>query len=410
MQEKEQIEGFLLCNIRGVGAAGIRRLMQETESAEEIFRLPEERLALLLGKKRAACFLAGVEEKKRKAAQRRYFQMKEKGIFFLPCWDSCYPVRLKQLADAPVCLYGKGKLPAAEKKVVAVVGARECSGYGYEAAKYFAGGLAEKGVVIVSGMARGVDGAAQTAALEAGGISVGVLGCGVDICYPPENRELYERLEKEGCLLSEYPPGTEPKASLFPPRNRIISGLSDMVLVTEAREKSGTLITVDMALEQGREVFAVPGRITDRLSYGCNRLIRNGAGMAVSVPQLWQELQGIYAPAECGVRVSGRTRGGALHEEAYASEEKEGFLEECPRPLGRRILTVLDSDPVSLDELHSRLAADQGVQSPSLPALMEELVLLCMEGKAERRAGMYCAGRQFPEQGCRACTFSRSAQ
>lgn len=398
MQEKEQIEGFLLCNIKGVGAAGIRRLIQETENVEEIFRLSKGRLELLLGKKRAACFLAGVEEKKRKAAQRLYLQMREKGIFFLPCWDSGYPVRLKQLVDAPACLYGRGKLPAAERKVVAVVGARECSGYGYEAAKYFAGGLAERGVVIVSGMARGVDGAAQMAALEAGGSSMGVLGCGVDICYPPENRKLYERLAKEGCLLSEYPPGTEPKASLFPPRNRIISGLSDMVLVTEAREKSGTLITVDMALEQGREVFAVPGRITDRLSYGCNRLIRNGAGMAVSVPQLWQELQGMHIPADGGIRLIDRACGAESHDAEPALKKEEDFDVDSLRPLERRLLDIMDSDPVSLDELWSRLAADKGAQSPSLPELMEELVLLCMEGKAGNQAGMYYAKRQLQDQ------------
>ena len=133
---------------------------------------------------------------------------------------------------------------------------------------------------MVSGMARGIDGIAQKAALEAGGASFAVLGCGVDICYPEENRELYDRLLQEGGILSEYPPGMPPEPKLFPPRNRIISGLSDLVLVIEARKKSGTLITVDMALEQGREVYALPGRVSDKLSDGCNRLIRQGAGVA----------------------------------------------------------------------------------------------------------------------------------
>lgn len=162
----------------------------------------------------------------------------------------------------------------------AIIGARLASGYGREQARRFARRLASRGITIISGMARGIDGIAQKAALDAGGRSYAVLGCGVDICYPEENRELYDRLLQEGGIISEYPPGTYPEARLFPQRNRIISGLSDLVLVIEARKKSGTLITVDMALEQGREVYALPGRVSDSLSDGCNRLIRQGAGAA----------------------------------------------------------------------------------------------------------------------------------
>ena len=148
----------------------------------------------------------------------------------------------------------------------AIIGARLASGYGREQARRFARRLASRGITIISGMARGIDGIAQKAALDAGGRSYAVLGCGVDICYPEENRELYDRLLQEGGIISEYPPGTYPEARLFPQRNRIISGLSDLVLVIEARKKSGTLITVDMALEQGREVYALPGRVSDSLS------------------------------------------------------------------------------------------------------------------------------------------------
>ena len=207
-------------------------------------------------------------------------------------WEEGFPKRLKEISDPPLVLYRIGKLPEPGKKMAAIVGARACSSYGKEMAEYFARGLAKEGIGIVSGMARGADGIAQRAALSAGGYSVAVLGCGVDICYPEENRPLYEKLWDNGCILSEYPPGTLPHSRLFPPRNRIISALSDLVLVIEAREKSGTLITVDMALEQGKDVFAVPGRITDTCSRGCNRLIGNGAGIAVSVAQLLQELQG----------------------------------------------------------------------------------------------------------------------
>lgn len=384
MQEKEKLDGFWLCNIRGIGAASIRKLVEAAGSAGAVFELPEERLRELLGEKRADCLKRGMEEKYRKSVKRRYCRLAERGIFFLPFWDDAFPERLRHLPDAPAFLYGKGRLPGAGQKAVAVIGARECSGYGREAAKYFAAGLAGEGIAVVSGMARGVDGIAQAAALEAGGSSVAVLGCGVDICYPPENAKLYERLIREGCLLSEYPPGTEPNASLFPPRNRIISGLSDLVLVIEARERSGTLITVDMALEQGRDVFAVPGRITDGCSRGCNRLIQNGAGMAVSVTQLLEELKGMHA--EPGMGVTGEQR-----QRICAGQG----MEACKSPLGERILKVLDCDPKSLDEIQIRLAADGAGTLVALPDLMHELVLLCMRGAAENRAGMYSSKAAF---------------
>lgn len=376
MQEKEKVEGFWLCNIRGIGAASIKKLVEAAKSPSAVFELPEERIRELLGEKRADCLKRGLEEKHRKAAERQYYRLAERGIFFLPFWDIAFPERLRQIPDAPAFLYGKGKLVQAEKKAVAVIGARECSGYGREAAKYFAAGLAKAGIVVVSGMARGVDGIAQTAALDAGGSSVAVLGCGVDICYPPENTALYERLAREGCLLSEYPPGTEPAAQLFPPRNRIISGLSDLVLVTEARERSGTLITVDMALEQGKDVFAVPGRITDKCSRGCNGLIQHGAGMAVSVEALLEELNGTEA-AKCD-------ENGA----AGRQTERAGTLAE-------RILRILDCDPKSLDEIQSSLVSLDTEGRIPMPKLMHELVLLCMQGKAESCGGMYFSKEAF---------------
>lgn len=382
MQEREKLESFWLCNIKGIGAASIRKLLKEAGSAGAVFKLPEERLKELLGENRADCLKRGLEEKHRKAVERRYDWLAEHGIFFLPCWDENFPERLRQLPDVPAFLYGRGRLPQEEKKAVAIIGARECSGYGREAAKYFAAGLAREGIVVVSGMARGVDGIAQTAALDAGGSSVAVLGCGVDICYPPENARLYEQLLQEGCLLSEYPPGTEPKASLFPPRNRIISGLSDLVLVTEARERSGTLITVDMALEQGRDVFAVPGRITDSCSRGCNRLIQNGAGMAVSVTQILEELKGMHV----GQRAAERESGGRCSSDHPA--ERIGTL-------GARILKVLDCDPRSLDEIQRLITADEEGSKIPMSELMHELVLLCMQGAVENQAGMYFSKEGF---------------
>lgn len=214
------------------------------------------------------------------------------GITFCCFLEEDFPEHLRTIPDPPFGLYFMGKKPlfgekSAERKEqcrtepsAAIIGARLASGYGREQARRFSRRLASRGITIISGMARGIDGIAQKAALDVGGKSYAVLGCGVDICYPEENRELYDRLLQEGGIFSEYPPGTYPEARLFPQRNRIISGLSDVVLVIEARRRSGTLITVDMALEQGREVYALPGRVSDSLSDGCNRLIRQGAGAA----------------------------------------------------------------------------------------------------------------------------------
>lgn len=190
----------------------------------------------------------------------------------------------------------KAALPGIDSPAAAVIGARFASGYGREQARRFSYRMASRGITIISGMARGIDGIAQTAALDAGGRSCAVLGCGVDICYPEENRPLYDRLLQQGGILSEYPPGTPPEARLFPLRNRIISGLSDAVLVIEARRKSGTLITVDMALEQGRDVFALPGRVSDSLSDGCNRLIRQGAAPATCPEDLLEYFFGTNDP------------------------------------------------------------------------------------------------------------------
>lgn len=176
----------------------------------------------------------------------------------------------------------RGKLPDENEPAVAVIGARECSEYGRYVAEELGQYLGRAGIQVISGMARGIDGISQQAALSAGGTSYGVLGCGVDICYPAQNRRLYEELLEKGGLLSTYAPGTKPLPQHFPPRNRIVSGLSDALIVIEARQKSGTLITVDMALEQGRDVYVVPGRLTDRLSDGCNHLLTQGAGVFLS--------------------------------------------------------------------------------------------------------------------------------
>lgn len=188
-----------------------------------------------------------------------------------------YPERLRILEDMPDKIYVAGELPEDETPSIAIVGARNCSSYGQNMAYEYGRILAGAGVQVVSGLARGVDAAAHAGALAGGGKSYGVLGCGADVCYPASSRKLYETMKNRGGILSELEPGTPPMAYHFPRRNRIISGLADGVLVVEAKEKSGSLITADFALEQGKTVFAVPGRVGDLLSEGCNRLIYQGA-------------------------------------------------------------------------------------------------------------------------------------
>ena len=202
-----------------------------------------------------------------------------------------YPKRLTEHPGMPEELYVRGELPGSGP-AVAIVGARMCSQYGRIQAQEFARVLAAHGVSVISGMARGADGCAHNGALEAGGRTFAVLGCGLDICYPACNRHLFEKIPKAGGLISEFPEGAKPLRCHFPMRNRIISALADIVLVIEAKEKSGSLITADFALEQGRDVFAVPGRVGDDLSAGCNRLIAQGAGIACS-PQTLLEQFGI---------------------------------------------------------------------------------------------------------------------
>ena len=299
-----------------------------------------------------------------------YERMREKGIFLVTEEEPLFPEQLSQIPDKPYVLYYAGKLPQRGKKAVALIGARDCTSYGRYMAEQFGASFAKAGIQVISGMARGIDGIGQSAVLKEGGYSLGVLGCGVDFCYPRENRELYERLLADGGICSEYPPGTEPKAFLFPPRNRIISGLCDAVLVVEAREKSGTLITVDMALEQGRDVYALPGRATDPLSGGCNRLIRQGAGM-VTTPELFLEefLEG--AAGKGGER----------------TEPVQGrliFLEG----IGRELWEVLDVNPLPTQELLHRYEEKYG-KTITLPILFRELLELCAGGYAGQVGGSY---------------------
>lgn len=207
-----------------------------------------------------------------------------------------YPKKLQEIKNAPAGIYIKGNLPDENQKTVAIVGSRICSQYGRIAAEQFGQVLAQNGVQIISGLARGIDCIAQKAACEAGGSSFGVLGCGINVIYPVQNKNIYSLVESRGGLISEVSPDAPPLRQHFASRNRIISALADIVLVIEAKEKSGTNITVNHALEQGKDIYALPGRITDICSEGCNHLIAQGAGIATSPAAILNAL-GIYPPS-----------------------------------------------------------------------------------------------------------------
>ncbi len=264
---------------KGLAGTHLCRVLDHFGSAERAYFADPEEYRLVDGLPAQA--LASLEDKQLDGAERILEQCDRLYLHVLTRQDADYPERLRQLPDGPAVLYYKGKLPAFDDEMaVAVVGSREATEYGRSVAARFGLELTRAGALVVSGIAQGVDTAAVKGALQAGGPVVSVLGGGIDVPYPRENRFLYQDVAAAGALISEYPPGTEPRSGHFPIRNRIISGLSLGVLVVEAAERSGALITARLAADQGRDVFAIPGGIDAPLSRGTNLLIQEGAMLA----------------------------------------------------------------------------------------------------------------------------------
>jgi DNA processing protein len=269
--------------------------------------------------------------------------------------DAVFPARLRAIFDPPPSLYlrGAGDPLVLARRAVAVVGARSCSPYGAQVARMLGRELARAGLVVVSGLARGIDGEAHRGALEANGLTVAVLGCGIDRDYPASNAQLSRRIEESGLVVSEYEPGVEPAPWRFPARNRIIAGLCEAVVVVEARERSGALITADFALEEGREVFAVPGEITSALSAGTNGLLKLGAAPLTSAEDVLDAL-GIERPDPAeAVDVS---------------------------PEAAQILELVREAPSGADELAARGVMDAGAVSVALTELELAGLVAAAEG------------------------------
>lgn len=286
----EELYWYWIHNIEGIGYKTIQALLSGGKTARQVY---EENNAtwntILTQKQKQALEMSKDLER----ITKQYNKLQEQGIRFLSIANEAYPSRLRKIDSPPFGLYIRGNLPQENRPTIAIIGTRNSSAYGEEMARYFARELAKFGITIISGMARGIDAIAQCSAVKERGSSCAVLGCGVDICYPKENFSLYQTLIQKGGILSEYAPGTPPRAGLFPIRNRIISGLADGILVIEAKEKSGTQITVDWALEQGKEIYALPGRAGDPLSEGCNRLIQMGAKLVTTVEDLREDFPSI---------------------------------------------------------------------------------------------------------------------
>lgn len=396
MREKRHKEGNIekkefmlwLCSLPGIGNVRGGRLLKLCEgSAERLYHAPKALWREVVSE--------SLYENVRRFTDRwrlweEYVRLEEKGIGFIHIFEETYPDKLREIPDAPLGLFYRGRLPEKKEASVAVVGARDCSEYGRYVARELGEFLGRRGIGVVSGMARGIDGISQQAALDSGGRSYGVLGCGVDICYPAANRGLYERLLEQGGILSAYPPGTEPKPGNFPPRNRIVSGMADALVVIEARERSGTLITVDMALEQGREVFVVPGRITDKLSDGCNGLLRQGARIFLSPGDFLEEMfLGAHTePFTYQETTRGEVGSGNLRTDITIPDSRE---REALEPQLRQVYEALDFTPRTLEQIRDRLSF-----SCSVGSLGAMLITLCVKRLAlQVSPGCFCVSGKY---------------
>jgi DNA processing protein len=325
----------------GIGDVTGRRLVESFGGPAAALAASREALLSARFSPAVAAALAGADLAASAAEVRRTHAA---GARLIPCTDTEYPALLRQVPDAPLYLVARGE-PIADGPTVAVVGARHATPYGREVATRLAEELAQAGVTVVSGLARGIDGAAHAGALHGGGQTIAVLGSGIDVVYPREHAELAERIAQTGTLLSERPLGAPPLAEHFPARNRIIAGMTHGTVVVEAAARSGSLITARLALEQGREVFAVPGRIDSPLSVGTHRLIQEGAKLTASLDDILIEI----APAL-------RARAGAAIAERRRGVEG-GIAGAAEEPL----LPLLAGGPLAIDELirESGLPASQ---------------------------------------------------
>jgi len=286
---EEIIYLLALKDIKGIGDTIARRLLKRIGSPESVFKagintlLEVDGINISLAKS-----IKGYSDWNKIIREAKI--IKNKGIKIVKYNDNNYPRNLKNIYNSPLFLYYIGHIDTQDDIALAVIGSRDCDDYGIRITEKLVKQLSEKGITVISGMARGIDTFAHKAALSSGGRTVAVLGNGVDICYPNENRELYTAITERGYVVSEYSVGTAPESVNFPKRNRLISGLSLGVIVIQARKNSGALITADYANEQNRDVFAIPGNIDNRRNCGSNHLLKNGAKLVENIDDIVEEI------------------------------------------------------------------------------------------------------------------------
>ncbi len=365
-----ELESLIVLNlIDGLGSITIKRLLESFGSAEKVLATrraellqidgigPE--LARRLSDWKNSVNLAGEIEK-----------IEKNHLSIVAFNDPAYPKLLKEIYDPPPILYVKGSLKEEDNYAIAVVGTRRCSHYGRMSSERLSAQIARLGLTVVSGLARGVDTAAHRGALSANGRTIAVLGSGLDRIYPPENRELAEDIAASGALISEFPLGTGPHRQNFPLRNRVISGLSLGIVVVEAAKRSGSLITASQALEQGRAVFAVPGRMDSYFSKGTNALIREGAKLVEGIEDICEEFPYLFAP------------------EAESSAESEETKRPRPR-LSREeeiVLNKLSAQERSIDEITLECKLPPAAVLASLLSLEIKRLAIQLPGKLFRKA------------------------
>lgn len=360
---KDKLYAFWLCNIPGIGCRKIEALLQYFGSPKGIFEANQnhfDAIQNLNQKDKEKIFWNRKEEN----VIQQYHETKQKGIRFCYQEEEDFPENLKQIPDAPYGLFYKGNLPKKEMPAVAIVGARQASYEARQLAQKFGKELAENGIQVISGMARGVDISAQRGALETvRGRTYAVLGNGVDICYPREHIEEYMLMQENGGVISEFPIKTPSMPYHFPMRNRIISGLSDGILVISAKKGSGSLITAEAGLEQGKEIFVLPGSITDSQFEGSNQLIQNGAALVTKVRDILDGL-GLFFDMDATER----------------KKNSEVMLETAEKI----VYAILSLEPVHI----SQIADETGLE---LQQIMEILLSLQMKQLVQSIGNNYYA-------------------
>lgn len=348
-----------LSHIEGISNRDIGRLIDYFCNIEELWTAKEEHIRKVLVN-RSIIANKIIENRNHQYILKMYKKLEDNNILALTIYDPAYPAKLKDIYDPPYTLFVKGDKIDFEMPLISIVGARKATPYGKWAAHQFARELTKWGIGIVSGLALGVDACGHKGALDGKGYTIGVLGCGLDQYYPASNRNLMDKILQEGCIVSEYSLGTPPLKYHFPARNRIVSGLSDGVVVIEASEKSGALITVDFALDQGKDVYALPGNINNSQSKGTNKLIRDGAKVLLEVDDIIDNLKYKYPIDRPDIKTS-----------------TKNDLSE----LELKVFSVIKEYPVSIDTIITKTGMRASELSPVLTILEIKGYIDQMPGK-----------------------------